>query len=121
VVCVPATITGDRLTQISAVLEAMSSASYSIVKPVYYEDTLRTKIAQDPTASEMMDIITDNVYIDAGILYISELGAYHHALRNVVKARINSSVSLYTSRNKACVRSLVKIQEKLDKLIAKKG
>ena len=119
VVSVPAVVTGDRLTQISAVLEAMSSASYTLVKPVYYEETLRTKIAQDPTAADMMDIITNNVYIDAGILYISVLGSYHHSLRNVVESRTNSSVSLYKSKNRACERSIERLTQKLDRLIAK--
>ncbi len=119
VIAIPATVTGDRLTQMSAVLEAMGSASYKIVRPVYYEENLRTKIAQDPTASEMMDIITDNVYIDAGILYISSLGSYHHALRSVVKSRTNNSVSLFKSKNMACERMLDQLAKKLDKLVAR--
>ena len=119
IISVPTTVTGARLSEISAVLEAMSSASYTIVKPVYYEDTLRTKIAQDPVASDMMDIITENVYIDAGILYISVLGSYHHSLRSIVASRTNSSVSIYTSKNKACKRSIQELTKKLDKLIAR--
>ena len=121
VLAVPSTVTGERLTQMSAVLEAMSSASYNIVKPVYYEDTLRTKIAQDPVAAEMMDIITDNVYIDAGILYISNLGSYHHSLRSVVKSRTNNAVSLFKAKNKACERSLEQLSTKLDKLVARQN
>ncbi len=119
VVAVPTTVTGDRLVQMSAVLEAMSSASYNIVKPVYYEENLRTKIAQDPTASEMMDIITGNVYIDAGILYISYLGSYHHALRNIVKSRSNTAVSAYTAKNRACQKAVESLATRLDRVIAK--
>ena len=121
VVAIPVTITGDRLSEMSAVLEAMSSASYNIVKPVYYEENLRTKIAQDPTAADMMDIITDNVYIDAGILYIDALDAYHHALRTVIKSRTNNSVSLFKSRNMACKRQLETLSSKLDKLVAREN
>ncbi len=119
VVAVPTTVVGERLAQMSAVLEAMSSASYNLVKPVYYEETLRTKIAQDPTASEMMDIITDNVYIDAGILYISTLGSYHHALRDIVQSRSNTAVSSYTAKNRACKKSLESLTSRLNKAIAK--
>ena len=117
VIAIPSTVTGDRLTEMSAVLEAMSSASYSIVKPVYYEDTLRTKIAQDPTAADMMDLITDNVYIDAGILYTGSLGDYHHSLREVIASRSNNAVSLYKARNLACSRSIQQLAGKLDKLL----
>lgn len=118
VLAIPATVTGDRVAQMSAVLEAMSSASYSVVKPVYYEDTLRTKIAQDPTAAEMMDIITNNVYIDAGIIYISVLGSYHHAMRKLVENRSNSATSSYKGRNLACEKALVNLSKKLNKLNA---
>ncbi len=116
VVAIPSTVTGDRLTQMSAVLEAMSSASYRIVKPAYYEDTLRTKIAQDPTAAEMMDIITDNVYIDAGILYITTFNAYHHGLRDVVQNTTNNAASIFKSKNRALVRYMEQLTKKLDKL-----
>jgi hypothetical protein len=119
VITIPVTVTGDRLSQMSAVLEAMASASYHIVKPVYYEDTLRTKIAHDPTAAEMMDIITDNVYIDAGILYVGSLGNYHHSLRNMIEYRTNNAVSLYKSKSRACEKSLQSLANKLDKVIAK--
>ncbi len=121
VVAIPATVTGERLSQMSAVLEAMSSTSYKIVKPVYYEENLRTKIAQDPTASEMMDIITENVYIDAGILYISFLGAYHHSLRDVVRSGTNNTASLFKSKNKACEKYLRTLGQKLDKVLANQG
>ena len=119
VVAIPSTVTGDRLTQMSAVLEAMSSASYRIVKPVYYEDTLRTKIAQDPTAAEMMDIITDNVYIDAGILYVTTFNAYHHGLRDVAEGTANNAVSVFTAKNRAMVRYLEQLTKKLDKLASR--
>ena len=118
VLAVPSTVTGESASQMSAVLEAMSSASYSVVKPVYYEDTLRTKIAQDPTAAEMMDIITDNVYIDAGIIYISVLGSYHHSMRKLVENRATSATSTYKSRNLACEKALINLSKKLNKLNA---
>ena len=116
VVAIPSTVTGKRLTQMSAVLEAMSSTSYRIVKPVYYEDTLRTKIAQDPTAAEMMDIITDNVYIDAGILYVSTFNAYHHGLRDVVQNTTNNAASVFQAKNRAMVKYLQQLTNKLDRL-----
>ena len=116
VVCIPVTVTDDRLNEVTAVLEAMSSTSYNIVKPVYYEATLRTKLAQDPQSSEMMDIITQNVYIDPGIIYISALNSFHHGFRNVIISRTNNSVSLYKARTKACQRSLDTISKKLEKV-----
>lgn len=114
VVCIPVTVTDERLDEVTAVLEAMSSASYQIVKPAYYETTLRTTIAQDPQSADMMDIITDNVYIDPGIIYISSLGSFHHGLRDVVMSHTNNSVSLFKARVAACKKSLEKISRKLE-------
>ena len=121
VLAIPATVVGDRLTQMSAVLEAMSSTSYKTVRPVYYEENLRTKIAQDPTAAEMMDIITENVYIDAGILYISFLGSYHHGLRDVVNSGNNNTASLFKSKNKTCEKYLKNLCTKLERLLERQG
>ena len=121
VVAIPATVIGDRLTQMSAVLEAMSSTSYKTVRPVYYEENLRTKIAQDPTAAEMMDIITENVYIDAGILYITFLSGFHHSLRDVVKSGNNNTASLFKSKNKICEKQLRNLCNKLDRVQQKQG
>ena len=121
VVCIPVTVQGDQLDQVSAVLEALSSTSYRIVKPVYYEATLRTKLAQDPQSSEMMDIITDNVYIDAGVIYYSALNGFHHTLRSVIKSGNNGVVSIFKSKQKATERSLATIVSKLEKVAAKQG
>jgi hypothetical protein len=49
VISIPTTVQDERLDMVGAVLEALSSTAYKIVKPVYYEETLRTKIAQDPS------------------------------------------------------------------------
>ena len=50
-VAIPTTVHGDHLEMVCAVLEAMGSASYRIVKPAYYETTLRTKLASDPDSA----------------------------------------------------------------------
>ena len=119
VVCIPVTVQDEQLDQVSAVLEAMSSTSYRIVKPVYYEATLRTKLAQDPQSAEMMDIITDNVYIDAGVIYYSPLNGFHHTFRSVIKSGNNTTVSIFKMKDKATKRSLATIVSKLEKVAAK--
>ena len=117
VISIPATVTGERLTEMSAVLEAMSSVSYHLVRPVYYEDTLRTKIAQDPVDAEMMDIITENVYIDAGILYVGYMGLYHHGLRSVIQSATNNSISKFKAKNAIVAKILRNLSASYDKLI----
>ena len=113
---VPTTVAGDRLSMVGAVLEAMGSASYRIVRPAYYETTLRTKLAQDPQSAEMMEIIIRNIYIDAGIIYTGSLPGYQGGLRSLVSGKQNDAVSRFTVMNKTASKSLKNIVKKLDKL-----
>ena len=116
VFCVPTTVQGEDLSMVSATLEAMGSTSYRIVKPAYYETTLRTKIAQDPKSSEMMDLIIDNVYIDAGIIYTNSLPGFQGSLRDLVNSKKNNAVSRFTSLAKQTNGQLRSILKKLDEL-----
>ena len=113
---IPTTVVGEKLTAATAVLEAMSSASYRIVKPAYYETTLRTKIAQDPQSAEMMDIIIRNIYIDAGIIYTGALPGFQGGLRALVNSKQNDAVSRFTAMSKQTKNKLRAITKKLDKL-----
>ena len=119
VFCVPTTVQGDDLSMVCATLEAMASASYRIVKPAYYETTLRTKIAQDPKSSEMMDLIIKNVYIDAGIIYTNSLPGFQGQLRDLVNSKTNNAVSRFTALTKQTKGQLRSILKKLDELAAR--
>ncbi|MBE6651902.1 MAG: hypothetical protein E7610_00635 [Ruminococcaceae bacterium] len=121
VIGIPTTISGDRLEEVSAVLEAMGSASYTIVKPVYYEETLRTKIAQDPQSSEMMELVIDSIHVDAGILYNSALNGFNGSLRSIVSSGVNNTVSIYRAKDLAARKSLTNMIQKLDKVAAKQA
>ncbi len=116
VLCIPTTIKEDRLDEMSAVLEALCSTSYKTVKPAYYETTLRTKIAQDPESSIMMDIIVNNIYIDAGIVYTRAISSFHDSFRKVMQSGKNTVVSTYKRTLTAAQRNLGRMLEKLDKI-----
>ena len=116
VLCVPTTVTGDSLDMVSAVMEALASASYKTVRPAYYETTLRTKIAQDPQSAAMFDVIIDNVYIDAGIIYTNALSSFHDRFRQIMGAGKNTVTSQYKSVVRSAERALGKMVEKLDKI-----
>ena len=115
VLCVPTTIQ-NRADEVSAILEALSSTSYRLVKPAYYETTLRTKIAQDPQSAEMMDVVIDNIYIDAGIIYTNALSSFHDKFRQIMGTKKNTVVSDYARLSKSADRALQKMVEKLDKI-----
>ncbi len=117
VMCIPTTVTGEDLDMVSAVMEALASVSYKTVRPAYYETTLRTKIAQDPQSAEMFDIIIDNVYIDAGIIYTNALSSFHDFFRQVMGSGKNTVVSTYKAATRQAERSLDRMVQKLDKIV----
>ena len=95
-----------RLDEVGAVLEAMASVSYKTVRPAYYETTLRTKIAKDPQSAEMFDIIVNNVYIDAGIIYTIPLSTFHSYFREIIGSKENTVTSKYKGVSAMTKRSL---------------
>ena len=117
VAVIPTTVTGDRLDQMSAVLEAMGSASYRIIQPAYYELTLRTKLAQDPQSAEMMDLLTQSIVMDPGIIYSNNMGGFHAQHRGIIAGKTNNTASRYKSLTTSAKRNLIRIVEKLDKLV----
>ena len=116
VVSIPTTVTGDRLDMVSAVLEALGSTGYRVVRPVYYEDTLRTKIAQDPQSAEMMDIIVEGIYFDAGIIYVASLSYFHHELRAIVQKGQNDTISRFKTKAKIVEKGVKQINAKLERV-----
>ena len=111
------TVKDDRLDEVGAVLEALSSESYKTVRPAYYETTLRTKIAQDPQSAEMFDIIVDNVYIDAGIIYTIHLSTFHNHFREIIGSKKNTVVSRYERVSIQTQKSLSSMTKRLDRIL----
>ena len=117
VAVIPTTVTGDRLDQMSAVLEAMGSASYRIIKPAYYELTLRTKLAKDPQSAAMMDLIIGGIVIDPGIIYSNNMGGFHAQHRGVIAGKVNNASSTYKSLSKNAQNKLRAVVKKLNDLV----
>ncbi len=122
IACLPTTVTGEDLDMMSAVLEAMASTSYKLVRPVYYETTLRTKIAQDPQSSEMMDLVINNIRIDVGFVYsqaISSTGrGFHQTFQDLIASKNNDTVSRFKSATKSAQNLWTKFIKKMDALAA---
>ena len=123
VICIPTTVQGDRLHELSALLEAMGSTSYNLVRPVYYETTLRTKIAQDPQSSEMMDLIINNIYLDAGFVYSHSMQVngqgFHQSFQQLIAGKTNDTASRFKSATTVAKKGLKTLNNKLERLTAK--
>ncbi len=122
IACIPTTVQGERLDMMSAVLEALSSTSYNFVRPVYYETTLRTKLAQDPQSAEMMDLIINNIHIDPGFVYSHAMagasGGFHQEFHALVDSGTNDTISRFKSSSKSAKKKWNDFLSKLDKLAA---
>ena len=110
------TVGEKRLDEVGAVLEAMASISYKTVRPAYYETTLRTKIAKDPQSAEMFDIIVDNIYIDAGIVYTIPLSTFHSYFREIIGSKENTVISKYKSVSNMTQRALNGMCKRLERI-----
>lgn len=117
VMAVPTTVVGDRLTEISAFMEVLAYQSYKTVKPAYYDVALRSKYMKDPDSAEMLDIVIDNIYIDPGIIYTNALSTFHDGLRQIMGTKRNTVTSQYKTKSKSAAKSLIKMCQKLDKII----
>ena len=114
------TVGEERLDEVGAVLEAMASISYKTVRPAYYETTLRTQIAKDPQSAEMFDLIIDNIYMDAGIIYTIPLNTFHDYFRRIVGSGQNTVVSDYKSVSTLTKKSLNSMAKRLERVISGK-
>ena len=115
---IPTTVTDDKLDMVSAVVEALASGGYQIIRPVYYEETLRTKIAQDPQSALMMEIITENIYIDAGMLYSRTFEYFHSSFRAMIYENVNDASSRFKAINKKSKNFTVGLNRKLSQYLA---
>jgi hypothetical protein len=113
------TVKGDRLDEVGAVLEAMSSISYKTVRPAYYETTLTSKISRDPQSAIMFNIIVDNIYMDDGILYTIPLSTFHDNFRRIIGSKENTVTSTYKSVSIVAGKSLKTMCRRLDNILKK--
>ena len=107
----------DELEMIGAVLEVMASQSYNTITPAYYEQALKGRYANDPQSVRMLDLITQNVWIDAGVLYCNAIDKPHNIIRNVIGSNVRSASQLFTQKKKVVSRLVDTLNTNLEKLL----
>lgn len=75
----------EKVQMLGAVLEAMAVESYKTVAPAYYETALKGRYLEDSESWRMLDMIYENVKVDAGVLYTKVLDSVHQTPRDMVK------------------------------------
>lgn len=85
--------------------EALCQAGYQIVKPIYYETVLKTKLARDDESPKMIDILRDGLIFDMGAVYSLQLGRAGFLTRDCVYYEYEYA-SYYKSHQKIFEKSL---------------
>jgi hypothetical protein len=65
----------------------------------------------------MLDEITQNVWIEAGILNCNAIEAPHKTFRDAIKNHYPNVTSLFTQKAKITARKVSELNEKLEKLL----
>ena len=107
----------DELSMLGAVLEVMASQSFKTITPAYYEQALKGRYINDPQSVAMLDDITQNVWIEAGILNCNAIEAPHKTFRDAIKNKYPNASSLFSQKAKITQRKVKDLNESLEKLL----
>lgn len=106
----------DRREMLGAFLEAMASESYRNVTPAYYEVALKNKYAKDPASWQMLDIVTEKLYIDPGVLYTKQINSVHQQFRKIVGDKLGGVSSRFKTLGAATTKSVENLNKGLKAL-----
>ncbi len=109
---VPITCSDEKFDAVTAVMEEMAYQGYRLTSPTYYDSVLKGKYLRDnaDVASQMIDLIHDAAFTDAGVVYadlLDTLGFFH---RQLINGKNDSLATLWASWENS-------MQEKLDDLL----
>ena len=116
---IPSTNPDWEIGNVGAVMEAFASESYRTVTPAYYETALKDRYAGSPESVAMLDMITQNMYMDGGVIYTKKLWNITQLVRDVIRDDIrngsgNLVMSTYNAEYMAKVEAeLATLQEKI--------
>jgi hypothetical protein len=94
---IPATTKAEDLETIGKVLEKLGSESYKTVTQAYFEKALKGQYTTNEESVEMLDMIMNNVKIDAGVIYTKALESVHQQFRNIMLNAIRNGKGNQTS------------------------
>ncbi len=108
----PITVTAEKMTALSAYIQAMTLHAAEYLMPAYYETALKIKYAQDDYSSQMLDILTDSINSPFEFAFNSNLGGI---FTSGITASVSSMTNVYVSTTES---KLEAAQKMLDELIA---
>ncbi|MDD4773870.1 MAG: hypothetical protein PHZ09_09765 [Eubacteriales bacterium] len=106
VYAVPITVSDDDFQTMGAFLEAFASESYKTVTPAYYEVALTTKFVTDDDSVEMLDLVSNSVYIDPAVCYSVFTITVTGTLREMLAKSNNAIASTLEKQNVVMVKKI---------------
>lgn len=104
---VPITLTGDKLSEVGMVLEALAAESHYTLIPEYIETSLKTKNSRDAESADMLDIILGNRVFDPMNVY--SFANFGDAIMDAADANNKDMASLIKSKEKLVNKSIEKV------------
>jgi len=102
----PITLTGEQLTAVTTVLEAMAWESHYTLIPEYIESSLKTKHSRDAESADMLDIIINNRVFDPMIIY--NFGGFADTFQNLGANNNTNLASIMKSSQKVINKTIEK-------------
>lgn len=90
----PITVSTEKMSALSAYIQAMTLHSGKNLKPLYYENALKVKYAQDDASAQMLDIITEGISSPFEFAFNSNLGGI---FTSGISSSVNSGTNVYVS------------------------
>ena len=104
--CIPTDAKNKKMS--AAMLETLAYASYDMVTPVIYEESMQLRYSKDSNSSRMYDIIRAGATTDIGILlYFSFVRDPQSLFRNAVKKQTDNWTSNYKNLYEADMKKVV--------------
>jgi len=122
VMAIPATSTAADGDVFSIVMEALASESYRTVTQTYYEKALKGRYANAESV-KMIDMITQNVYLDAGVAYVNRIDNMAKLVREIVDSAVkngtgNTVSSVYNAEwEENCRKNVARLNADLKQTI----
>ena len=101
------TLTGDKLSEVGMVLEALAAESHYTLIPEYIETSLKTKNSRDAESADMLDIILGNRVFDPMNVY--SFANFGDAIMDAADANNKDMASLIKSKEKLVNKSIEKV------------
>ena len=109
---VPITLTGDKLSEVGMVLEALAAESHYTLIPEYIETSLKTKNSRDAESADMLDIIINNRVFDPMLIY--NFGGFADSFMELGKNNNTDIASFLKSKQKVVDKMIKKTTEALE-------